>query len=70
MNNAQHYLGSLHHVNADTTYTLPDDWARRSAVANRRHALLAVMRRDVPVERVLLSISRPLSDRSPSVNRL
>ena len=59
MNNAQHYLRQAYHGNADTTYTLPDDWAQGRASFGGLIAgmLLAAMRRDVPVERVLLSIS-------------
>lgn len=59
MNNAQHYLCQAYHGKADTTYTLPDDWAQGRASFGGLIAgmLLAAMRRDVPMEHVLLSIS-------------
>ena len=49
MNNAQHYLRQAYHGNADTPYTLPDDWAQGRASFGGLIAgmLLAAMRRDV-----------------------
>ena len=46
MNNAQHYLRQAYHGNADTTYTVPDDWAQGRASFGGLIAgmLLAAMR--------------------------
>lgn len=59
MNNAQHYLQQAYHGNADTRYSLPDDWAQGRASFGGLIAgmLLCAMRRDVPVARALQSMS-------------
>ncbi len=59
MNNAQYYLKHAYQGNADTLYTLPDDWTQGRAGFGGLIAgmLVAAMRREVPLERALQSMS-------------
>ena len=59
MNNAHHYLQQVYHGTPDTTYILPDDWAQGRAGFGGILAgmLIAAMRREIPIERALQSMS-------------
>ena len=59
MNNAHHFLQQAYQGTPETTYTLPDDWAQGRAGFGGliTGMLVAAMRREVPMERTLQSMS-------------
>ena len=59
MHNAHHYLKTAYHGTANTEYTLPTDWGQGRASFGGLIAgmMIAAMRRNVPAERALLSMS-------------
>lgn len=59
MNNAHHYLQQAYHGNADTAYVLSEDWAQGRAGFGGLLAgmMIAAMRREIPQERALQSMS-------------
>ena len=59
MHNAHFYLKAAYHGTSQTEYTLPNDWGQGRAGFGGLVAgmMIAAMRREVPAERVLLSMS-------------
>ena len=59
MHNAHFYLKAAYHGTSQTEYTLPSDWGQGRAGFGGLVAgmMIAAMRREVPAERALLSMS-------------